>query len=199
MTRKKPFHHRDLKRALYEAAIMLLDSGGISAVTIRAVARETGVSHAAPVNHYKDRSALLTAIACRQFEAINDNIEQRFNTPNLPAIERIDVIANVMFDYGLTYPNRYQLLWRRDLIDYIDPRILQVTDNIYDALCDEIEKAIPEANVDRHTVATALWSMIHGYIEMRRNGMFLEQSDTVSGLPRRSAMLGLFRAALGVN
>ena len=88
---------------------------------------------------------------------------------------------------------------RRDLIDYTDPRILQVTDNIYDSLCDEIEKAIPEASFDRHTVATALWSMIHGYIEMRRNGMFLEQSDTVSGLPRRSSILGLFRVALGVN
>ena len=92
-----------------------------------------------------------------------------------------------------------QLLWRPDLIDYDDPRILQVTDNIYDSLCDEIEKTNPKVNFDRHTVATALWSMIHGYIEMRRNGMFLELSDTVSGLPRRNSMLGLFRAALGVN
>ena len=199
MSKDKPFHHRNLKEALHDAALSLLDTDGVSAVTIRAVAREVGVSHAAPVNHYKDRQSLLTTIAVQQFQNILSDVEERLGNPSLSSAERIEAIPSAMLDYGLKHPNRYQLLWRRDLIDYADPRIVEITDRIYDWLCDEIQQAIPESAFDRDTVAIALWSMVHGYVDMRQNGMFLEKSDTVNGLPRQRAMLDVFRAVLGVN
>ncbi|MBL4791169.1 MAG: helix-turn-helix transcriptional regulator [Kordiimonadaceae bacterium] len=61
MVKSHSFHHGDLKRTLFSVAVSLLDQHGVSGVTIRAVARSAGVSHGAPVNHYKDRRALLTA------------------------------------------------------------------------------------------------------------------------------------------
>lgn len=197
MNKKKPIHSADRKQALYAAAVSLLDSEGISAVTIRAIAREVGVSHAAPVNHFRDRSALLTEIAVQQFQAISDAAAQQFASIGLQAAERVEVVPNVMFDFGLEYPKRYQLLWRRDLVDWSDERLVRLADGIYDALCDEISAVIQKRNFDRDTVATALWSVIHGYLEMRHSGMFEEQSDLVSGAPRRRAMLDLFRAAIG--
>ena len=199
MPKDKPFHHRNLKEALHDAALSLLDADGVSAVTIRAVAREVGVSHAAPVNHYKDLRSLLTAIAVEQFQTILADIEKQLGKSGLGSAERIEAIPEAMLNYGLKHPNRYQLLWRRDLIDYADPVIVEVTDRIYDWLCDEIQQAIPESEFDRDTVAIALWSMVHGYLDMRQNGMFLEKSDNVTGLPRQRAMLDLFRAVLGVN
>ena len=199
MPKDKPFHHRNLKEALHDAALSLLDAGGVSAVTIRAVARAVGVSHAAPVNHYKDRQSLLTAIAAKQFQNILADIENQLGKSKLSSAERIEAIPEAMLNYGLKHPNRYQLLWRRDLIDYADPGIVEVTDRIYDGLCEEIQKAIPESAFDRDTVAIAMWSMVHGYVHMRQNGMFLEKSDTVNGLPRQRAMLDLFRAVLDVN
>jgi AcrR family transcriptional regulator len=199
MSKDKAFHHRNLKEALHDAALSLLDADGVSAVTIRAVAREVSVSHAAPVNHYKDRRSLLTTIAAQQFQNIYADIEKRLGMPGLSSAERIETIPNAMLDYGLKHPNRYQLLWRRDLIDYSDRRILEITDRIYDWLCEEIQQATPESAFDRDTVAIALWSMVHGYVDMRQNGMFLEKSDTVNGLPRQRAMLDVFRAVLGVN
>ena len=199
MAKDKPFHHRNLKEALHDAALSLLDAGGISAVTIRAVAREVGVSHAAPVNHYKDRQSLLTAIAVQQFQTILADVEERLGISGLSAAERIEAIPSAMLDYGLKHPNRYQLLWRRDLIDYADPHIVKITDQIYDWLCDEIQQGIPESTFDRDTVAIALWSMVHGYVDMRQNGMFLEKSDTVNGLPRQRAMLDVFQAVLGAS
>jgi len=198
-SRDKPFHHRNLKAALHDAAISILDADGVAAVTIRAVARKVGVSHAAPVNHYKDRRSLLTTVAVHQFQTILEDVEDQLGRSGLGSAERIEAIPNAMLNYGLEHPNRYQLLWRRDLIDYADPRIREITDRIYDALCEEIQQAIPESAFDRDTVAIALWSMVHGYVDMRQNGMFLEKSDTVNGLPRRRAMLDVFRAALGVH
>lgn len=198
MPKKKSIHSSDRKQALYDAAVNLLDTDGIAAVTIRAIAKEVGVSHAAPVNHFRDRSALLTEIAVRQFQMIADDVEGQLANGSLSAAERVEVVPNAMFDYGLKYPNRYQLLWQRELVDHSEERIVAISDGIYDALCKEISEVLPEANFDRDTVAMALWSVIHGYLVMRYNGMFEERSDSVSGEPRRQAMLDLFRMALGL-
>lgn len=199
MPKDKPFHHQNLKQALHNAALALLDADGIAAVTIRAVARKVGVSHAAPANHYNDRRALLTAIVVKQFQNILADVEKRLGVAGLTNAERVEAIPEILLDYGLRYPSRYQLLWRTELIDYEDPSIVEVTDLLYGGLCDEIEQAMPEAKFDRDTVAIALWSMVHGYVDMRQNGMFLEKSDGVNGQPRPRAMFDLFRAVLGVN
>jgi AcrR family transcriptional regulator len=196
MTKSNSFHHGDLKRALIDVAVTLLDQHGVTGVTIRAVAREAGVSHSAPVNHYKDRRTLLTAIAQDQFEIILKDIEfSLLEAPNNQK-DRIEVFANTMIEFGFRYPHRYQLLWRGDLIDHADPRLLAVMDSIYDQLCDEIERNMPEAKVDRDTIAVALWSMWHGYIDMRLSGMFLPLDDKVTGKPRHRAMLDLFLTVL---
>ncbi len=202
MVKSNTFHHGDLKRALYDVALSLLDQHGVSGVTIRAVARAAGVSHSAPVNHYKDRRALLTAIAQGQFEFILNEIETSLNKLDKLGIapteqkDRIKVFANAIMDFGFSYPHRYQLLWRADLIDHEDPALLVVMDKVYDKLCFEIERGMPDANVDKDTVAVALWSMAHGYVDMRLSGMFSPLDDTVIDKPRRYAMLELFLTVL---
>lgn len=59
----RPYHHGDLSRALVCAGRRILEAEGPSALSLRAVAREAGVSPAAPYHHFKDKSELLDAIA----------------------------------------------------------------------------------------------------------------------------------------
>lgn len=199
MAKSNTFHHGDLKRVLFDVAVSLLDQHGATGVTIRAVAREAGVSHSAPVNHYKDRRALLTAIAQGQFEVIFKDIESALlKVPNNQK-DRIEVFAETMIEFGFRYPHRYQLLWRGDLIDHEDPPLLTVMDNIYDQLCYEIERSVHGVKVDRDTIAVALWSMWHGYIDMRLSGMFSPFDDKTTGKPRHRAMTDLFLTALTVS
>ena len=70
MAQLKPFHHDDLKRVLFDVELARLDEHGAGGVPMRAVAKAAGVSHGAPVNHYKDRRALLTALAKAQFDTL---------------------------------------------------------------------------------------------------------------------------------
>src|SRR3984957_5014105 len=67
-----PYHHGALRDALLEAAERVLEREGLSGLTLRAVAREAGVSHAAPTHHFGDLTGLvseLAAIGYRQFNA----------------------------------------------------------------------------------------------------------------------------------
>src|SRR5207245_8318155 len=67
-----PYHHGDLHDALLAAAERVLERDRLAGLTLRAVAREAGVSHAAPTHHFGDLTGLLSelaAIGFRQFNA----------------------------------------------------------------------------------------------------------------------------------
>src|SRR5262245_19791849 len=67
-----PYHHGALREALLKAAEKVLERDGLPGLTLRAVAREAGVSHAAPTHHFGDLAGLLSelaAIGYRQFGA----------------------------------------------------------------------------------------------------------------------------------
>jgi AcrR family transcriptional regulator len=66
----KPYHHGDLRRALLDAATLIIERDGANALTLRAVAREAGVSPAAPYHHFKDKGDLLHALAKEGFRRL---------------------------------------------------------------------------------------------------------------------------------
>lgn len=67
----RPYHHGDLSRALIEAARRILETEGPAALSLRAVAREAGVSPAAPYHHFKDKGELLDAVAHEGWTALD--------------------------------------------------------------------------------------------------------------------------------
>jgi len=198
MTKATPFHHGNLRKALLDASRTLLDENGPDGVTIRAVARATGVSHAAPVNHFRDRRALLTSISVQLFDELHQEVEQRAPTSNSDPADMIAAFAEALIDYGLRYPNRYQLLWRRDLVDNDDQNLTASMDIIYARLIERIEALPGSKPFDQHTIAIALWSLVHGYVSLRYDGNFEQKTDNVSGKLRKVAIVDLFKKALAV-
>src|ERR1700753_2165709 len=67
----RPYHHGDLSRALVEAARRILEAEGPAGLSLRAVAREAGVSPAAPYHHFKDKTELLDAVAHEGWHALD--------------------------------------------------------------------------------------------------------------------------------
>lgn len=62
-THERPYHHGNLRAALLDAAERNLREHGVDQLALRDLAREIGVSHAAPRRHFADRQALLDALA----------------------------------------------------------------------------------------------------------------------------------------
>ena len=65
--RAAPYHHGSLREAMLRAAESILERDGIGGLTLRAAAREAGVSHAAPKNHFGDIMGLLSDLAAVGF------------------------------------------------------------------------------------------------------------------------------------
>lgn len=186
--REIPYHHGNLKEALIEAAFALLDEEGAGGVTIRAVARRAGVTHAAPANHFAGREALLTALAARIFEDLGRQIARRLARAGGGLEARLSVFADAVLRFGLASPNRYRLIWRWDALDGQDTALQQSMDAIYDRLIAELS-AHGSSALDPHSRAIALWSMVHGYVSMRIEGNLVPGRDKVTGEPREKAIV----------
>src|ERR1700751_2004786 len=86
-----PYHHGALREALLQAAERVLERDGLAGLTLRAVAREAGVSHAAPTHHFGDLTGLvseLAAIGFRQFNAAMASACDAATTPLERALAR---------------------------------------------------------------------------------------------------------------
>lgn len=181
--------HGDLRMELLREGLTLLDTKGIAGVTVRAVARNAGVAHSAPANHFASRQAMLTAIATIVFSALADQTIEAIAELRDKPEEAIQAFAEACFQFAFATPNRYQLLWQRQLINQDDPVLAKEMDRVYEALLSLLRPDRVNHPVDIETDAIAIWSMIHGYISMRLDGNLVAAEDGVTKLPRHQAIM----------
>lgn len=74
MPERRPYHHGNLRATLLTAAERTLREHGIEQVTLRDLARQAEVSHAAPSRHFRDRQALLDALAAVGYNRLGDEV-----------------------------------------------------------------------------------------------------------------------------
>lgn len=186
---KLSYHHGNLREELLRHAFDMLESVGADAITIRALARAAGVAHSAPVNHFPNKQALLTALAVSIFHALAEEVTNALQKGTQSSRDVIRTFASTVTDYALTHPNRYRLIWRRDLLDDQDCELRASMDRIHNLLIDKLGHDKKARKMSVETRAIALWSMVHGYVTMRLDGNFIEKNDEINGLPRHKAIV----------
>ena len=71
---ERAYHHGNLRSALLERAWDVVDADGADALSLRQLARDTGVSHGASARHFRDKQALLDALAIEGFTRLNASL-----------------------------------------------------------------------------------------------------------------------------
>jgi len=96
--------------AILDAAADLLDSAGPDGVTLRAVGERAGVSHNAPYKHFRDKEALLAAVAVREFAVRRGAMEQLVARAHGP-LDALRALAHDHVAWAMANPNRFHLLF----------------------------------------------------------------------------------------
>ena len=89
------YHHGNLRQALIEAGIKIINESGEENLSLRKVAALCNVSHAAPYAHFKDKDELL--------EAIKNSVTERFMEELLNAVEGKPTADQAIIAMGRTY------------------------------------------------------------------------------------------------
>ena len=163
----RPYHHGDLSRALVEAARRILEAEGPAALSLRAVAREAGVSPAAPYHHFKDKCELIDAVAQQGWEALGEAIgEARRNAPSPRAA--LGEIGSAYVKFARQNPALYRIMYDGIRDQEAMPEHAQDKDSGYT----QVEQAIieaggnPEDPLELEIAFMAAWCASHGIAEM---------------------------------
>lgn len=162
---ERPYHHGDLYRALLDEAVALIKERGPTGWSLRELARQVGVSHAAPAHHFGDKTGVLTALASEGFEMLADrNREVREETDSF--LEQ--GVAYVRF--AIDYPAHFEVMFRPDLHHRDDPRLNAARQTARDQLYAPARATAGADAADTWSAGVAAWALVHGLATLWLNG-----------------------------
>jgi AcrR family transcriptional regulator len=178
MTRKnsRAPYDGDLRQDLLDAAIAAVASQDPAQLSLRAIARELGVSHAAPKNHFADKTALFTAIAVEGFTGLGAALDAAQNpVPDGPndGIASLERAGQAYVAYAMANPGCFRVMWRNELLNEEAPALKQASDDAFASLIRAIStgQAAGWASArDTRDVAVYAWSLVHGVAQLLLDG-----------------------------
>ena len=130
MTRKT-YHKGNVREGLIVAAERVLQDEGLGALSLRRVAREVGVAPSAVYNHFKNREALLAAVAAdgyHQLEALENKVYRGSGNPE----QRLRKLARDYLHFAADNPNLYRLMFSPDVVAFrVDPELDRAGDTSF--------------------------------------------------------------------
>ena len=150
------YHHGDLRAAILNEAARLVAQRGADGVSLRELAREAGVSHAAPAHHFSDRRGLFTALAAQGFELLAVGLAE--------ARPRFLDAALAYVRFALGHPGHYRVMFDKSLLDPSN-RELAAAEAAAAAELSLGVASLPDqhAQADPAGAQLAAWSLVHGF------------------------------------
>jgi AcrR family transcriptional regulator len=165
------YHHGDLREALVRAAREAVETGGPEAVSLRDLAQTLGVSTAAPYRHFRDRRALLAAVAAEGFSELVAAYQRVRAQPGPPTLMMRNT-ARVYLALAFDHPGLFRLMFAGDILSGEPPRSLtEPAMQAWVEFCRTVSTLDPAA--DERTVkrrAVTGWSTLHGYVTLAQGG-----------------------------
>lgn len=193
-----PYHHGALREAMLIAAERILEREGLPALTLRAAAREAGVSHAAPAHHFGDLTGLLSELAALGFRRFREALVVAADCETGTG-ERLDAMGNAYVSFARNYPGMFALMFRSERLDTTRPALSDAMDSAGSALAQAVGAQRGETIVKgAPSLAQAAgivraWAVAHGLAVLLLDGRL---NAILSNLPRGETEDTLLQAVL---
>ena len=163
----KSYHHGNLKQELIDCACELCERDGYTKLSIRSLAKESGVSQTAPYRHFKTKEALYASVATDGFKKLSKacHIDTNKKVLKKHLIEK----GRNYIEFGLNYANTYDLMFGTAVGNFAEyPELLESANMTYENMRLSFAQL---ADDDDDTIALkciTLWSMVHGLVGILR-------------------------------
>lgn len=167
----KNYHHGDLRSALVAEARAIVERDGPDLISLRGIATAAGVSRAAPYHHFKDKRALLAAVAAVGFRELASNMVDKPN-PSASPRDQLDQLGFGYVEYGMKHPAIFRLMQGPDFQipgEYPDLDAARIESA--KPLIDTVAACLPGAS-ESHIMraCAAAWSIVHGMAQLSSDG-----------------------------
>lgn len=164
----------DVRTRILDAGLSLLSEGGLQALSMRAVARQAGVSHQAPYHYFPDRESILAEIVKTGFSTLHRYEAEALETCTDP-IQRVVEIGCAYVRFALDHKALFQLMFRKELVDLENFEEARATAMLTFELPHSVVAAAHQKTPEDSTVEMlACWSMAHGLATLMLEGKMPE-------------------------
>lgn len=165
---EQPYHHGDLRAALLDRAAEHLRTGTVADLSLRALARDLGVSHAAPQRHFPDRRSLLDALAGAGWQRLDADLAAADPGPGAGVRARLLALGRAYVRFATGEPALLELMFAGKAAGerHEGPGLSAPYTVVADAQArGEVRGGDPEA------LAPALWAALHGVAALSVSGV----------------------------
>lgn len=171
-----PYHHGDLRRALLEAALVILEREGEAGLGLRDLARAVGVSAAAPYRHFDSRAALLEALAVTGFQRFTAAMEAvaAANPPDM-----LSAMGKTYVFFALNNKGLFRLMFSPQVRRDNRPGLRMAAGAAFQTL-----RHVSGGDVKAGRVAAlAAWARVHGLAVLLLDGQIaMEAGEDIEAL-----------------
>jgi AcrR family transcriptional regulator len=173
------------KERILASATKLLDAGGPSAVTLRAVGDAAGISQSAPYRHFADKRALLDAMVRQIIEQMRSMVETARSEASSPILA-LNLVVGQYYIFARRYPVRYRLLLEESRIESpvgheARQAFMTVADIVQDA-----QQSGELRDGDPQQIVALIFGAVHGMADLEQFGLvkIAADSESQSSLPK---------------
>ncbi len=166
---------RDTSERIYECARRILEVHGANAVTMRRVAKETGITPMAIYHHFANRELLLRSIADAEFAKLGEYAARLQANPKTRK-DFVNVV-DAYLDYAFERPHIFDYLFSRPRPDArkYPQEFKKRGSPTLNPVADRLREAMREGELKDDNpweVALQLWAHVHGFVALYRAGRF---------------------------
>jgi AcrR family transcriptional regulator len=181
MSTTRPYHHGNLRAELLDRAEETLRERGAQDLSLRELARDVGVSHAAPRRHFADKQALLDALAEAGFDRLARELTEAVDGAGPEFGARLEALGRAYVRFATRDAALLELMFAGKRRSDAAASLRAAGDRAFAAPFGLVAEGQATGVVvpgDTERVATVVWASVQGLASMVNGGMLdAEEAD----------------------
>ncbi|SLN18637.1 Biofilm operon icaADBC HTH-type negative transcriptional regulator IcaR [Pseudoruegeria aquimaris] len=174
MPKKRGYHHGNLRAALMDAALTLIEEKGPNGFTLSEAAKNAGVTPAAVYRHYQGREDLIAEAALQGFEMFADLLEYAYETGQPSDLASFEATGRAYLAFARRHPGHYVAMFESGISINSTPELARASKRalgVLERAAEKLTAHIPaEKRPPASMVAAHIWAMSHGVVELFARG-----------------------------
>lgn len=171
---KRGYHHGNLRQALIDAALTLIEEQGPQGFTLSDAAKLAGVTPAAVYRHFAGRDDLIAEIARQGFEIFADLMDHAYNGGKPTALSAFEATGRAYLAFARKFPGHYMAMFESGISLNTNSDLARAADRarqVFTRAAEALSQYIPAGTRPPASMFSAhIWAMSHGVVELFTRG-----------------------------
>ncbi len=200
---KRGYHHGNLRQALVETALKLIEQKGPTGFTLSEAAKQTGVTPAAVYRHFRGREDLIAEAALQGYGIFAEMLEHAHARKQASALAALEAAGRAYLAFAREFPGHYVAMFESGISLNHSPELAAAAGRALGVLeraaSDLSARIPPQRRPPASMVSAHIWALSHGVVELFARGSpgtkspFAPEDLLESGIAIYLRGLGLIR------